>query len=506
MSRYSLIRSMLLTSSLAMITGAAIAQEAKRPNFLFILADDQDAATLGAYGDTYVDTPNLDELAKSGVTLTRAHQMGSYVGAVSTASRTMMMTGRNVWQAMQVQKSQNKYEKPFGNADIVSEDAPEYNSLPALFHRAGYHTFRTCKMGNSYNAANVLFDERYDKTNRGDTDENGSKWHADHVIRYFEERAADKSEDKAPFFVYFGFSYPHDPRNGKPELLEKYGAQNIAEPTEVNDKMPPLPINYLPEKQFPDGHPNLRDEVAVKGVMTRRDEATIRNEKGKEAACIEDIDTQVGRVLEALEATGELDNTYIIYTADHGIAVGKHAYMGKQNLFNHCFRVPFIVSGPGVLKDKYREGNIYLMDMLPTVLDLAGIDIPEVIDGKSFKSVIEGDEKSIRDVLYGTYCGGTKPGIRTVAKGDWKLIKYDVLDGTVRETLLFNLKDNPNELMIEHHAKEVVELTGNKPKSNQVNLADNPKYAKKLAEMEALLLEQMVEMGDPYRLWNQPQE
>jgi len=108
--------------------------------------------------------------------------------------------------------------------------------------------------------------------------------------------------------------------------------------------------------------------------------------------------------------------------------------------------------------------------------------------------------------VFGVYAGGTKPGMRCVKKGDWKLIKYDVLDGKVRETQLFNLAENPDELLAEHHSSEIVSLTGNQPKQMQVNLADNPEYAKKLKEMEILLLEQMRGHDDPYRLWNQPDE
>lgn len=478
-------------------------QQPKQPNILFILTDDQDAATLGVYGDTECSTPNLDRLAEQGIALTGAHQMGSFLGAVSTASRTMIMTGRNVWNIQELRKNMNKYEAKCGNADSVSMDAPEYNSLPAVFHRAGYETFRTCKAGNSYEAANALFDQRFDKVCRENTDEKGSKWHADHVIKYFDDRASDQSEDKKPFFVFLGFSHPHDARHGKPELLEKYGAEDVATPTVMSDKMPSLPVNWLPEKLFHDGHPDLRDECKVFGVMERRDELTIRNEKGKEFACIENIDIQIGRVLEALEKTGELDNTYIIFTADHGIAVGKHAYMGKQNLYEHTFRVPFIVKGPNVKKNATSVGNIYLMDLLPTFCDMAGIEAPEGLDGKSFKSVVEGKEQTIRETLYGVYCGGTKPGIRCVKNGDWKLVKYDVLDGTVRKTQLFNLKENPNELTIEHHSPEVVAMLGNTPDANQVDLADDPRYSDKLAEMEALLLEQMEQTGDPYRLWDQ---
>ena len=94
--------------------------------------------------------------------------------------------------------------------------------------------------------------------------------------------------------------------------------------------------------------------------------------------------------------------------------------------------------------------------------------------------------------------------MRTVKTGDWKLIKYDTLDGAVRKTQLFNLADNPDELLQEHHNSKVIALTKNKPESKQVNLASNPRYAKKLKQMEAILLAQMIEHHDPYRLWDQP--
>jgi hypothetical protein len=96
--------------------------------------------------------------------------------------------------------------------------------------------------------------------------------------------------------------------------------------------------------------------------------------------------------------------------------------------------------------------------------------------------------------------------MRSVRKGDWKLIKYDVINGTVRETQLFNLGDNPREYIKEHHDPEVKALTGISPEARQVNLAGNPEHAAKLAQMEALLLDEMRRLDDPYRLWNQPQD
>jgi arylsulfatase A-like enzyme len=263
-------------------------------------------------------------------------------------------------------------------------------------------------------------------------------------------------------------------------------------------------LNYLPAHPFPHGHPGLRDETSVSGVWERRDERTIRNELGREFACSENIDIQIGRVLKRLEALGELENTYVIYTADHGMAIGRHGLEGKQNLYQHTWRVPFIVAGPGIQAGVRVEGNIYLLDTLATLCDLAGIEPPKTNEGVSFKPALMGQKSTVRDVLYGVYNGGTKPGMRCVKQGDWKLIQYDVLDGKVRETQLFNLKENPHEFLEQHHDPNVVALTGAAPAKGQVNLASDPAYAKKLAEMEALLLAEMRRLDDPWRLWNQP--
>ena len=168
--------------------------------------------------------------------------------------------------------------------------------------------------------------------------------------------------------------------------------------------------------------------------------------------------------------------------------------MGKQNLYEHTWRVPLIITGPGIPAGKRVAGNSYLLDILPTLCDLAGITAPETIEGKSLVPVLQGKQETVRDVLYGVYSGGTKPGMRSVRKGDWKLIKYDMMDGAVRETQLFHLGKNPQEYLPEHQRSGEMET----------DLAEDPAYADQLKEMEALLLEQMIANGDPYRLWDQP--
>ena len=456
----------------------------RRPNILFIIADDQSPFDLKVYDPkSKLDTPNIDRLAREGMVLDGAYHMGSWSGAVCTPSRHMIMSGRTVWH-LPTKKGNNKRNPQTANPELVPPDLAE-QTMAAVFNRAGYDTMRTCKKGNSYEGANQQFTVRHDATKRGGTAETGSAWHGEQVLNYLASRQETKDSD--PFLIYFGFSHPHDTRDGTPELLAKYGAVNHRDRNSLppaNEKQPPLPINYLPAHPFPHGHPGLRDEEKVSGVWERRDERTIRNELGREFACSENIDIQIGRVLKKLEEMGELDNTYIFYTADHGMAIGRHGLQGKQNLYEHTWRVPFIVRGPGVAAGSRAQGNIYLLDVLGTLCDLADITPPMSCESTSFRAVLEGKKQQVRDTLYGVYCGGTKPGMRSVRRGDWKLIKYDVLDGTVRETQLFNLKENPHEFLDQ-------------------DLAEDPAHAETRQQLETLLQSEMERLHDPYPLWDQ---
>lgn len=488
MLRYALV---LFLATLANVS------DARSPNVLFIIADDQSPLDLKAYNpQSKLDTPTIDRIAREGITIDGAYHMGSFSGAVCTPSRHMVMCGRTVWHL------------PIApNADQLCPPNLEQQTMAAVFNRGGYDTMRTCKTGNSYEAANKQFTVRHDAVKRGGTAESGSAWHGDRVMDFLNAR--DDADDQDPFLIYFGFSHPHDTRDGTPELLQKYGATNHTDPNAPpppNANQPELPPNYLPEHPFHHGQPGLRDEEQVSGVWKRRDEATIRNEIGRQFACSENIDDQIAKVIDKLDAMGELDNTYIVYTSDHGMAIGRHGLQGKQNLYQHTWRVPMIVRGPGIAPGTRATGNVYLLDTLATLCDLTGVPVPETNEGKSFKPVLMGEVDSVREVVYGMYCGGTKPGMRCVKSGDWKLVKFDVLDGTVRETQLFNVADNPLEFLPQHHDPAVIAMTGVTPTPVQTNLAGDPTHADKLAEMEALLLAEMRRVDDPYRLWDQPDD
>ncbi|MEM7204692.1 MAG: sulfatase-like hydrolase/transferase [Planctomycetota bacterium] len=474
---------------------AATCPAQQRPNILLVVVDDQSPFDLRIYDPSSpCRTPTIDRLAAEGTVVDGAYHMGSWSGAVCTPSRHMIMSGRTVWHLPR-RGIKGERQNPHCPADLPEQ------TLGAVFGRAGYGTMRTCKKGNSYKLANAQFEVVHEQTRRRANPEQGSPWHAERVLEYLAAR--EQTGDEEPFLIYFGFSHPHDPRHAPQHLLAHYGASNDGPPPGENPKAPPLPQNWLPAHPFPHGHPGLRDEVNVQGVKRRRDEATIRNEIARQYACNESIDQQVGRVLARLESMDELDQTLVIYTADHGMAIGRHGLQGKQNLYEHTWRVPFVVRGPGIPAGRRVQGNVYLLDVLPTLCDFAGIDIPTTVEGRSARALLEGRATTVREVLYGVYAGGSKPGMRCVRRGDWKLIQYDLLGGAVRRTQLFDLATNPLELLIEHHVDVVEARTGDDPTPPQVDLSDDPSYADQRAELEALLVAEMTRLDDPHTLWTQ---
>ena len=217
------VRQIIITLAISLLAVSG-QTEIKKPNILYIIVDDQSPFDFKFYNpNSQLNAPVIEKLAAEGMVIDGAYHMGSWVGGVCTASRHMIMSGRTVWHI-----PDRKFRKPPANPNalnpnLVPADLVK-NTLAAVFNRAGYDTMRTCKRGNSYDGANKQFNEVHDSTKRGGTAETGSAWHAERVLNYLNEREMKKDVD--PFLIYFGFSHPHDVRDGTPELLKKYGAVN----------------------------------------------------------------------------------------------------------------------------------------------------------------------------------------------------------------------------------------------------------------------------------------
>jgi len=274
----------------------------------------------------------------------------------------------------------------------------------------------------------------------------------DDAVGFIEQ--ASKSDK--PFFMYLAFNAPHDPRQSPKEYVDKYPLEKVK-----------VPESFLPEYPYKDAigcGKGLRDEKLAPFPRTRY---AVKVNRQEYYAIITHMDTQVGRILDALEKSGKAGNTYIFFSADHGLAVGHHGLMGKQNLFDHSVRVPLIVTGPGIPKNKKNSAAVYLQDIMPSTLQLAGVDKPDHVQFESLMPLIEGRVDKSYEAVYGAYLGVQ----RMVTEGAYKLILFP----KIKKVLLFNIKADPLEMK---------------------NLADNPKYRRVIKKLFARLLQLQKQTGD----------
>ena len=450
------------------IVVAGSLQSADKPNILFLFADDQCFETIAALGHTDIDTPNLDRLVQRGTTFTHAYNMGSWSGAVCVASRTMLITGRTVWRANQIYKTTDQ-EREAGRL------------WPQMMSRAGYETYFTGKwhiQAQAEKAFDVVKDGRagmpkdvpagYNRPLAGQPDPwspsdpqfggfwaGGKHWSevvGDNTIGFL--GAAAKSEK--PFFMYIAFNAPHDPRQSPQEYVDRYPLDRIS-----------IPANYLadyPHKDTIGCGPGLRDE---KLAPFPRTELAVKTHRQEYYAIITHMDAQIGRILDALEKSGEAENTWIFFTADHGLAVGHHGLMGKQNMYDHSLRVPFVVNGPGVKAGETISAPIYLQSAMATALDLAGAAKEEPVEFASVLPLLEGKGEGL-DAVYGAYLDLQ----RAVVHDGWKLILYP----KAKVARLYHVANDPLELQA---------------------LADDPAQGVRKKALFAKFLELQNELEDP---------
>ncbi len=457
----------LVFSSLALLAGGTALAETKKTNVLFIFADDMSYETIGAHGMLDIDTPHLDTLAESGVSFTHAYNMGAWNGAVCVASRRMINTGHFVWKAQksdlkQMAKDKKMWSQRMSEAgyrtymsgkwhvpasppeifDVVKHVRPGMpNQVPEGYDRPVDEA--------DYESGWKPWDTKHEGFWKGGT--HWSEVLADDSIEFLEQAA----DDDKPFFMYLAFNAPHDPRQAPKEYIDRYPLDRIK-----------VPENMLPEYPYADAAcgKKLRDERLIPYPRT---EYSVKVNRQEYFALITHMDDQIGKILDALEKTGQAENTYIVFTADHGLAVGHHGFVGKQNMYEHSVRPPFLVVGPGVKAGSEIETPIYLQDVVPTSLSWAGADL-DGIDFQSLLPLLEGETSEHYDSIYGSYTGSQ----RMIKIGEWKLIAYPNI-GVKR---LYNLKKDPMEMD---------------------DLASNPEYAGVLNRLSKNLEKQMDELDDP---------
>ncbi len=439
------------------LIGAGCSEEPEpdtRPNFLFLLADDQRADTIAAHGNQYIETPHLDRLVFRGFSFRSNYCLGSNSGAVCVPSRAMMHSGL-------------AYHRIANNLEGV-------RTLPEILRGQGYTTFATGKWHNGQpsflrsfsRAKKVFFGGMSDHTsvliddlssggilhNKRIGERFSSQLFADSAIDFLKDKHKDK-----PFYAYVSFTAPHDPRQPPESFRDHY-----------YEERPPLPRNFLPQHPFDNGWLVVRDEKLAPWPRTPE---VISDQLAEYYGLITHLDEQVGRILEALEASGQADNTYIVYAADHGLAMGSHGLLGKQSLYEHSMRAPLIIAGPGIPRGGSSEALTYLLDIFPTILGLAGASVPSPIDGRDLAPVWRAETDSVRQALFLSFTDS----MRAVRHGRWKLIVYP----QVNHLQLFNLEEDPSEVF---------------------NRADDPAQANRIAGLTVQLEEWQEHLGDDQAL------
>jgi arylsulfatase A-like enzyme len=241
-----------------------------------------------------------------------------------------------------------------------------------------------------------------------------------------------KKESEKPFFIHVNFTAPHDPRIWPP------GYEKMYDPARL-----PFPKNFVGEHPFDHGNARGRDELLLPFPRTESD---VRQELACYYAVISHMDAQIGRILAALDETSQRDNTIVIFTADHGLAIGSHGLLGKQNMYEHTINVPLIMAGPGISSSRAPRGQwcfgqCYLRDLFPTLCELAKIPVPDV-DGKSLLPLLSGHPSEIPFEIYPYTIGYFQDSQRMIRAGNWKLIWYPKID----RWQLFDLRADPDEM------------------------------------------------------------
>jgi arylsulfatase A-like enzyme len=283
---------------------------------------------------------------------------------------------------------------------------------------AGYETYHHGKRRNTAVAIQKKFEhDKYVDDIADRTNGEPCREIVDDAVDFLEHRKSSK-----PFFMYLAFSNPHDPRVAAKPYRDLYRAADL-----------PLPANYQPVHPFDNGEMTARDERLAPWPRTPDE---VRRHLHDYYAVISAMDRHIGRLLDKLDELRLTEKTIVIYSSDHGLAVGSHGLMGKQNLYDDGMRVPLLVSGPGIAPGR-SDALVYLLDIFPTVCDLVGAPIPPSLDGRSFAGVLRGKPGETRESLFFAY-GDVQRAIRDER---WKLIRYP----HVNVTQLFDLETDPDE-------------------------------------------------------------
>jgi uncharacterized sulfatase len=449
-NKYLLFGSLIATSC-PLQSQSAI--ENRDRNVLFIVVDDL-TTTLGCYGHPVVKTPNIDRLARVGVKFNHAYC--NY--AVCNPSRSSFLTGLKP-----------ETTTILDNSKSLLSVLGDRITLPYLFRQNGYYTM---SLGKVFHGKKEIIDPKaWDEIYMYGTTELGKKGEkrnmTDGELKWCEWMAAEGDDEdqqdgqnakkavefistkrEQPFFLAVGFHKPHDPFYAPKKYFDMY-------PLEMCN--PPV----LPEGWVAPYKHTLPAMTAVFDKFTDQDK---REFLRSYYACTSFMDAQVGKLLKALEESGQMDNTLIVLMGDHGYHLGEHNWWNKVTIFEKGTNAPFIMAGQSVGKKGVKSDAMFeYIDIYPTLAELMGLkNVPDYLEGRSFAEVLKNPSLPFRSSVRAIINRGEMLG-RTVKTDKWRYMEWD--NGKMGNELYDQGKDP-----IEYN-----------------NLATNPSYAGIIAEMKMLL-------------------
>ncbi len=461
---------------LLLFTGIANiqAQQPEKLNVLFIISDDLTATAVSSYENQACHTPNIDRLASEGIRYTRAYCQYPVCGP----SRASFMFGY--------------YPNATGTYGYVSgrENVGDRKSWSQLFKENGWFTARVSKIyhmgvpidietGSDGTDDEASWTERYNSQ--------GPEWKAEGEaelvqnnpyglkprqggnvmtivkadgddLAHSDGKTAQKATElirqhkNEPFFLAVGFVRPHVPFVAPKAYFEPYPYQQVVLPPKVEndwDDIPPRGINYV---------------TSVNGQMSEEQE---KKAVAAYYASVSYMDAQVGKVLNTLKEEGLENKTIVIFTSDHGFHLGEHRFWMKVSLHEESVRVPLIIKVPGK-KPAVCHSFAELLDLYPTVAELAGLHYSRHLQGKSLVKTLDDPEHHVRDAAFSVTQGGKSFLLRT---SKWAYIQYDEDAGSGIE--LFDMEYDPKQFN---------------------NVAKNPQYRQIVAEFQDRLKSKLAEI------------
>ena len=421
-----------------------------KPNIIFIMPDQLRADFLGCYGADFVQTPNIDRLAERGVRYQRAYSEHP----VCVPARVALLTGMHGFKTGVLDNGQflrpdyrdlgiqtwpeiladhDYYTVAIGKMHFYPWDARmgfQYRAIAEdkrwihirddyyhYLHKHGYRKFH----GNEHEG---YFEHKGAIVNRLPWD-----YTIDHFVGMEAVRFIDQYGGEGPFAMMVGFPGPHCPYDPVPEFLDKVDPAAMPEAApEVEGDAPELRRHNV------EGNRGSWNGVDY-GEFTDAQKRTIR---AHYAASVEQIDDEVGQILESLERQGLLENTVIIFSADHGDYLGDHNLIGKSSYFESSIHVPMIISVPWMDGAETHSDLVTLTDVTATILRFAGCAVPDYADSIPLPGLGLADDQPRKAVVGATNGGWFIDALRE--DGEWRLSKYNT-----GEYLLFNVTDDPQE-------------------------------------------------------------